>query len=154
MSSNDEIVVFFREVQRVIAKHGLRTVLKTLRSINNDDDGYTKDVTNYIVASTANKYGVTKEDILRSNKRGAITDARRMCFALMKEHLTLSDGYIGDHFGISRQYINRELGDLPINQDEFATKDEAKFVQDFLHLTTKVLFYKNNYSLKNIHQED
>ena len=90
-----------------------------------------------------------KDILITSNKRGKIAEARRMCFALMKEHLPFSDEQIGEYFGRSRQYINRELINLPINQDKFATKDEAKFVNDFITLTIEVLKYKNSYGINN-----
>jgi hypothetical protein len=73
-----------------------------------------------------------------------------MCFALMKEHLPFTDEEIGDYFGgRSRQYVNKELTGLPINQERLATKQEVKFVNDFILLTTNVLKYKNGYSANN-----
>jgi chromosomal replication initiation ATPase DnaA len=150
MKQTDEIVDFFREVQRVITKHGLDKVLKQLRSIHSEsDEGFEHDVSEYILVVTSNHYSLLKEDVLYSRKRGIVSDARRMCFALMKEHLVVSDEQIGDKFDRSRQYINKELSGLPLNQDSFATKDEANFVKDFIELTTKVLYYKNGYKLNN-----
>lgn len=148
MGGTDEIVDFFREVQKVIKKHGLETVLTKLREIHGDNshDGFEKDVCEFILVKTANHYLIPKEDIIRSKKRGVVSEARRMCFALMKEHLPISDEEIGDIFdGRSRQFVNKELKDLPINQDKFATKDEANFVKDFLELTVIVLHFRNSY---------
>jgi hypothetical protein len=68
----------------------------------------------------------------------------------MKEHLPFTDEEIGDYFGgRSRQYVNNELTKLPINQDKLATKQEIKFVNDFMVLTTSVLKYKNGYNSNN-----
>ncbi len=146
-NSTDEIVSFFKEVQRVISKYGLDKVLEQLRKIhltNNDD--YEKEVYNHILTITSNKYNLDKDIVLFSNKRGTVTEARRMCFALMKEHLPFSDEEIGSYFGgKTRQYINRELNSLPLNQDKFLTKYEKKFYQDFLELTTDVLHFKNKF---------
>lgn len=148
MDNQAEIVEFFREVQRIISKHGLKKVIGQLRIISLDSDGYEKDVCEYIIATTSNHYVISKDLLLNSKKRGKISEARRMCFALMKEHLPFSDEQIGDYFGgRSRQYINKELTGLPLNQDKFATKHEAKFVNDFISLTTEVLRYKNSYNL-------
>lgn len=154
MENQTEIVEFFREVQRIISKHGLSKVLGQLRRISLDSDGYEKDVCEYILVVTSNHYLIPKELLLNSKKRGTISEARRMCFALMKEHLPFSDEQIGDYFnGRSRQYINKELTGLPLNQDKFATKQEAKFVNDFISLTTDVLRYKNSYTLNKQVQE-
>lgn len=151
MTNELEILEFFREVQRVISRHGLQKVLGQLRRIQIDcGDGYEKDVCDYILTTTANHYSIDKHDILISKKRGMISEARRMCFALMKEHLLFTDGEIGEYFGgRSRQYVNKELTGLPINQENLATKQEVKFVNDFIMLTTNVLKYKNSYSLNN-----
>jgi hypothetical protein len=151
MVNEVEILEFFREVQRVIAKHGLERVLGHLRRIQIDcGDGFEKDVSDFILSTTANHYLLDKQDILISKKRGVISEARRMCFALMKEHLPFTDEEIGDYFGgRSRQYVNKELTGLPINQDKLATKQEVKFVNDFILLTTNVLKYKNGYSANN-----
>jgi hypothetical protein len=111
-------------------------------------DKFERDVCDYIVSITANNYFIEKGLILNSSKRGKVSEARRMCFALIKEHLTFSDEEIGVYFGgRSRQYINRELTNLPLNQDRLS-KVESKFVNDFMELTKKVVEYKNTYSLQ------
>lgn len=151
MINEVEILDFFREVQRVIAKHGLQKVLGQLRRIQIDcGDGFEKDICEFILSTTANHYSLEKEDILTSKKRGVISESRRMCFALMKEHLPFTDEEIGDYFGgRSRQYVNNELTKLPINHEKLATKQENKFVNDFMIMTTMVLKYKNAYNLNN-----
>jgi chromosomal replication initiation ATPase DnaA len=151
MINEFEILDFFREVQRVIAKHGLQKVLGQLRRIQIDcGNSFEKDVSDFILVTTANHYSLDKQDVLISKKRGVISEARRMCFALMKEHLPFTDEEIGDYFGgRSRQYVNNELTKLPINHEKLATKQENKFVNDFIILTTIVLKYKNGYNLNN-----
>lgn len=148
--NTDEIISFFREVQRVISKHGLEKVLHQLRKIHIDNgDEYERDVFHHILIATSNKYNLDKDVILFSNKRGRVAEARRMCFALLKEHLPISDEEIGSYFGgKSRQFVNKEILSLPLNQDKFLTKDEKKFYQDFIELTTNVLHFKNEYKSK------
>ena len=148
MNNQVEILEFLRELQRVISKHGLQKVLGQLRRLkvdsNNDIEKKTCD---YILTETAHHYQIDIIDILTSKKRGLVSEARRMCFALMKEHLPVTDEEIGDYFGgRSRQYVNMELTKLPINQDNLATKQEIKFVNDFIMLTTNVLKYKSSLS--------
>jgi hypothetical protein len=151
MTNDLEIYDFFRELQRVISKYGLQKVLTQLRRIQIDNGNvFEKDVSEFILTTTANHYTLDRQDILTSKKRGVISEARRMCFALMKEHLPFTDEEIGDFFnGRSRQYVNNELMKLPLNHDKLATKQENKFVNDFIVLTTKVLKYKNGYNVNN-----
>jgi chromosomal replication initiation ATPase DnaA len=117
MSNQVEILEFLREVQRVISKHGLNKVLGQLRKIKIDSNNeLERDVCEYILTETSRHYSIEINDILTSKKRGSISEARRMCFALMKEHLPFTDEEIGDYFGgRSRQYVNKELISLPIN---------------------------------------
>lgn len=150
MQSEKEIINFLKELHRVISKFGADKVLNQIRKLHLDsDDVYTKDVCNYILVVTSNKYKITLDDLMYSNKRGNVSDARKMCFVLMKEHLSITDEEIGSYFGgKKRQYINNQLNSLPINKDKYKNKEEANFVKDFIELSTDVLFYVNSYDLK------
>ncbi len=147
MDSQTEIVDFLKQVQKIISKHGLSKVLTQLRTMSIEHGDGTENVCEYIITLTRVHYAIDRDVLLNSKKRGRITEARRMCFALMKEHLPFSDEEIGNYFGgRSRQYVNRELMNLPINQDKFSTKHESKFVNDFISLTMKVVEYKKKYN--------
>ena len=151
MINQVEILEFFKEVQRVISKHGLQKVLSQLRKIQNDfDNTIERDIFDFILTETAKHYNIEINDILNSKKRGIISEARRMSFALMKEHLPFTDEEIGYYFGgRSRQYVNKELTSLPINQDNLWKKRDVKFLNDFMTLTKNVLDFKNEYNLNN-----
>jgi hypothetical protein len=151
MINQVEILEFFREVQRVITKHGLQKVLSQLRKIQNDfDNTIEREIFDFILTETAKHYNIEVNDILNSKKRGVISESRRMSFALMKEHLPFTDEEIGYYFGgRSRQYVNKELTSLPINQDNLWKKRDVKFVNDFMILTKNVLDFKNEYNLNN-----
>lgn len=150
MQNDKEIIHFLKELHRVITKFGADKVLSQIRKLHLESDNeFTKDVCNYIIIVTSNKYLISTNDLMYSNKRGTITNARKMCFALMKEHLTITDEEIGGYFGgKARQYINNQLSSLPINKDKYSSKDEEKFVSDFIELSTDVLFYINSYEIK------
>jgi hypothetical protein len=151
MINQVEILEFFREVQRVISKHGLQKVLSQLRKIQNDfDNTIERDMFDFILSETAKHYNIEINDILNSKKRGIISESRRMSFALMKEHLPFTDEEIGYYFGgRSRQFVNKELTSLPINQDNLWKKRDVKFLDDFMFLTKSVLNFKNEYNLNN-----
>jgi hypothetical protein len=151
MINQVEILEFFREVQRVISKHGLQKVLSQLRKIQNDfDNTIERDIFDFILSETAKHYNIEINDILNSKKRGMISESRRMSFALMKEHLPFTDEEIGYYFGgRSRQFVNKELTSLPINQDNLWKKRDVKFLNDFMSLTKSVLNFKNEYNLNN-----
>jgi hypothetical protein len=151
MINQVKILEFFKEVQRVISKHGLPKVLSQLRKIQNDfDNTIERDIFDFILTETAKHYNIEINDILNSKKRGIISESRRMSFALMKEHLPFTDEEIGYYFGgRSRQYVNKELTSLPINQDNLWKKRDVKFLNDFMILTKSVLNFKNECNLNN-----
>jgi hypothetical protein len=156
MSNQFEILEFFREVQRVISKHGLPKVLCELRKLKIDsNDNFERDTSDYILNITSKHYKIEINDILSSKKRGIISESRRMCFALMKEHLQFTDEEIGHYFGgRSRQFVNKELISLPINKENLWKKRDLKFLEDFMLLTTNVLNYKNSYNVNNKMKEN
>jgi hypothetical protein len=151
MTTESQIYEFFREVQKAILKHGFERVVSQLRRIQFDNVNiFEKDVAEFILTATANHYCLDRKDVLMSKKRGVLSEARRMGFALMKEHLPFTDEEIGQFFnGRSRQYVNNELMRLPLNNDKLSTKQDNKFVNDFLNLTTMVVKYKNEYNENN-----
>lgn len=149
MRNQVEILDFFKEVQRVISKHGLQKVLAELRKIQTDFDNKKEQIIiDFILTITAKHYKLELYEILNSKKRGKIAESRRMAFALLKEHLPFTDEEIGDCFGgRSRQYVNNELSKLPINQDNLWKKRDVEFLNDFLSLTKSVLEYKKDNEL-------
>lgn len=150
MQSEKEIINFLKELHRVISKFGADKVLNQIRKLHLDtDDIFVKDVCQYILVVTANKYKISVDELMYSKKRGDIPYARRMCFALMKEHLNITDEEIGGYFGgKARQYVNNQLSSLPINKDKYADKKEEIFVKQFVELSTDVLFFVNSYEIK------
>jgi hypothetical protein len=67
MINQVEILEFFREVQRVISKHGLQKVLSQLRKIQNDfDNTIERDIFDFILTETAKHYNIEINDILNS----------------------------------------------------------------------------------------
>jgi chromosomal replication initiation ATPase DnaA len=150
MQTDKEIINFLKELHRVMSKFGSDKVLNQIRKLHLDsDDVYTKDVCNYIIVVTSNKYKISLDDLMYSNKRASVSKARKMCFALMKEHLSITDEEIGGYFGgKARQYVNNQLSSLPINKDSYKDKSEEIFVKEFIELSTDVLFYTNSYEIK------
>jgi chromosomal replication initiation ATPase DnaA len=144
-NKNSEIVVFFDEIHRMISKYGLKKVLYKIREIPREEKPVSNEVlAEYIIEISSDIYGVETDSVKYTRKRGDVADARLMCFALMKEHIKdISYEGIGLYFGgRSRQYVTRVVSDLPLNQDNFSTKMEEKFVEDFILLSKKVHEFK------------
>ena len=97
-------------------------------------------------SSNRNHYLIEKDDILVSTKRGNVSQARRMCYALMKNNLEISDSSIGDYVGgRSKQFINNQLKKIVLTGEKFKTKKDLCFYEDFVKLNNELLVMKNSY---------
>jgi chromosomal replication initiation ATPase DnaA len=147
MSGKDELVIFLQQLHKVISKVGLPKVLSRITDITLDDkSSFEREICEHIITICANHYLIEKDDILISKKRGNVSEARRMCFALMKKNLEISDSSIGDYVGgRSKQFVNNELKNIPFNKEKFKNKQEISFYEDFIKLNNELLVIKNSY---------
>ena len=149
MKNQSELLDFFKQIQKIIAKHGFEKFLSEIKKIQIDLENIIEQkIIDYILLITAKHYKIEVNDILNSKKRGIIAESRRMAFGLMKEHLSFTDEEIGYCFnGRSRQYVNKELSDLHINEEHIWKKRDVQFLNDFMFLTKNVLDYINENNL-------
>ena len=144
MEKNVELLEFFNQVQRGIKKFGITRVMNHLRKMEFENSSPNqKKVFDYVVVVTANYYEIPKSDILYSNKRGKVTTAKRMCFALIKKNIKVSQGEIGRYFDKSRQVINHALKNTPIDKYNYSNRNEVIFMKDFTEINKQVVKYRN-----------
>lgn len=143
----DELVVFLQQLHKVVSKVGIKKVLSKMKDITLDTkSSFEREMCEYIITICANHYLITKDDILLSNKRKVISEARRMCFALMKNNLGISDNSIGEYVGgRSKQFVHNELKNIVLNKQELKTKQEIQFYDDFVKLNNELLKFKNSH---------
>jgi chromosomal replication initiation ATPase DnaA len=146
MSGKDEVVIFLQQLHKVISKVGLPKVLSRITEITLDDKSeIEREVCEQIITICANHYLVEKDDILVSRKRGKVSEARRMCFALMKRNLEITDGSIGDYVGgRSKQFVHNELKNITLDEKKFETKKQLGFYKDFIKLNDELLIVRNS----------
>lgn len=147
MSGKDELVIFLQQLHKVISKVGLPKVLSRITDITLDDKSiFEREICEHIITICANHYLIEKDDILKSKKRGNVSEARRMCFALMKKNLEISDSSIGDYVGgRSKQFVNNELKTIILDEKKFETKQQLFFYKDFVKLNNELLIIRNSY---------
>jgi chromosomal replication initiation ATPase DnaA len=146
MSGKDELVIFLQQLHKVISKVGLPRVLSRIKEIYLDEkDDFERELCDRIITICANYYLVSRDDILTSKKRGNVTEARKMCFALIKNNLNLSDSSIGEYVGgRTKQCVNGELKAILLDKKQLKTKYEIKFYDDYIKLNNEFLMYKNS----------
>jgi len=147
MSGKDELEILFQQLHKVISKIGLQKLLARINDINLDEkDSFERYLCNKIITICANHYLLEKNDFLLSKKRGNISEARRMCFALIKNNLNISDSSIGEYVGgRSKQFVNNELKSVVLDKEKIKTKYEHEFYENYVKLNNEVLMYKNSY---------
>ncbi len=148
MEEDQKIVRLFRELQLGISKHGIDVVtermcekLKQLDIERGDDPQ--KLVFDYILHITALQYKITKEDIIYSTERGAVVQARKMCFVLIMHHIGLSQYRVAKFFNRERQVVNRALKEFDVLGDQ---PEETQFIVNFKILDPQVLVFKSKYA--------
>jgi len=154
MSGKDELVIFLQQLHKTISKVGLQKVLSRIKDISLDDKSiYEREMCEHIIMICANHYLIDKNDILVSKKRGDVSEARRMCFALMKTNLDISDSSIGDYVGgRSKQFVNNELKTILLDEKRIKTKYEIQFYENFVKLNKELLVIKNSYLKKQANE--
>ena len=154
MSGKDELVIFLQQLHKVISKVGVKKVLSKITDITLDDKNiFERDICQNIITICANYYLVEKDDVLISKKRGNVSEARKMCFALMKSNLKISDSSIGDYVGgRSKQYVHNELKTIMLDKQQLKTKQEFQFYEDFLKLNEELLVVRNSYQKKQANE--
>jgi chromosomal replication initiation ATPase DnaA len=147
MSGKDELVILFQQLHKVISKIGLQKFLARINDISLDEkDSFEKYLCDKIITICANHYLLEKNDFLLSKKRGNISEARRMCFALIKNNLNISDSSIGEYVGgRSKQFVNTELKSVVLDKEKIKTKYEHEFYENYVKLNNEVLMFKNSY---------
>jgi len=154
MSGNEELIMFLQQLHKVISKVGIKKVLSRITNITLEDKNiFERDICQNIITICANYYLVEKDDILMSKKRGNVSEARKMCFALMKNNLKISDSCIGDYVGgRSKQYVHNELKTIMLDKEHLKTKQEFQFYEDFLKLNDELLVIRNSYQKKQTNE--
>lgn len=142
-------LVFTKSYER----HGAKKVADVLESLDKKKiSSFEKVLIDVILNKTSEVYEVSKEDIIKSNERGKIVEARKICFLLFKSHLEFSFEYIGEYFGGKDEKVPRrafkEFSELNLNlksDREFLEKHNQ--INDFVSARKQSL--EKKYSDKN-----
>jgi chromosomal replication initiation ATPase DnaA len=111
MIKGDKLIAdFFKQVHRGVNKFGAAKVMKKLQQLDAESyDERQREVIDFIILKVTHAFNISKYDLMESSKRGAVTDARKMCFILFKRNLDLSDHQIASYFSRVRQVVHRAM---------------------------------------------
>lgn len=144
MSDNaTEVVSLMRKLARAVKKYGVNKIVKVLNELDSEKKAsiYHKKVVDYIIKEVCFHFNVPKADIFKKNIRGNTSDARRMCFVLMKKHLDLSHLEISQWFKLeSHSVISIALSSF--HDLDAQIKSDREFLTKYMEIDKEVTRFK------------
>jgi len=136
-----EVADFFRIVHRGIQKYGIRRITKLIEEIDLQENNSNFNlIYDYIVEAVCSEYDITRDDLMHSTKRGEITIARKVCFVIIKQNLSISNERLAKNFGGRvRQVINNAMSDFKELDRE--SKADAPFLACYDKVNNQVVKY-------------
>lgn len=152
-----ELAEFVDYLHRGIRKFGIAPIKEKLGEM------YKADVPRTLKAKIFEEitgvYGVPKHAIIRSRRRGAVTEAKVMAIILLHKHVAVTQTEIAAMFGCGRSVVGRRIkafngvngsgGVLSASDNAFAKIYENKeFMSRFKDIDTKINEYKTAWQRK------
>jgi chromosomal replication initiation ATPase DnaA len=147
---DSEMVKVVKKMASAISKHGVTRVVGALNNLNEDDDGFKSErlLISFIIDECSKKFQVNPSDLSKKNIRGVTSDARSMCFVLIKKYLNYSHQDIAKRFNSNNHSMVssalKRFDDLNYN-----VKTDRIFLDIFKDLDSLVSNKKDMIWLKN-----
>lgn len=149
----DDIVAFTQSLYRGIQRFGIRRVQEKLRELYPSEN--TETLRKQILSEVTSVYGVSMKSILRSKKRGTVTEAKVMAIILIHKHQNITNAEIATMFGCDPSIIGKRINafngiiigkvsDLD-NQDSKYVKiySAPLFLENFKSIDQRIELWKN-----------
>ena len=92
---NQELEQFLVIVQKGVRKHGIRKIVRVIRTLDLDSNSlYIDDILEYVIKVVCEEFCIEKDEIY-SKKRGIVTIARKIIIVVIHKHLKISDAELG-----------------------------------------------------------
>ena len=149
-NAEDEVIIIIKRLAKTIKKVGVKKVVAALDELNTEE-GFIEahsELIKSILKETAQSFKVNPEDLKRKNLRGAMIEARAMCFVLIKKHLDLKHQDIAlifksrNHSMVSAAL--KTYGDL-----NYDVRTDRKFIEIYKEVDKKIEEKKNILLLKH-----
>lgn len=135
-----DIEKFLVVVHKGIRKHGIKKILRSIQAIDfAENSAYHQEILDYIFKVVTEDFCITKDDLLRRDKRGVVTIARKIAIIIASENLAISDDNLAFQFQRVRQVIynaKQEFKNLDRN-DKF----DKRFFERYDSINEKVVKY-------------
>ena len=108
---SDDIVAFAHSLYRGMQRFGVKRVQEKLRELYESDNKESRpqELRKQILTEVTSIYGVSMNNILRSKKRGVVTEAKVMAIILIHKHQNITNSEIALIFGCAPSVICRRI---------------------------------------------
>jgi hypothetical protein len=121
-----DIASIFKHIYTVFRVHGVNNVMDKLRQLQQVGlNEYNLALMEFIVTEVANMYRVRRSD-LRTVRGGPESEARKMCYVIMCQELTVSEKNVAWYFDRSPKVVYRAL------EEYREMSDKVNWQKDFL----------------------
>lgn len=132
MPQQPDIALIFRQIYTVVRKYGVENVLKKLREIEaKADEPSDVELIDIIINNVCKEFNVKRDTLFQKNKNARASEARRMCYVLIKTYLRLSNRQIAWFF----------------NQHD---KSVWRAIMEYQSMSTKIKWQKDFIEKKNL----
>ena len=105
-----DITSIFKHIYNVMRRYGVQNVIHKLRQLEAQGiDHFETEVIEAIIVHVTCQYEISRKDLFEGKKRGACSDARKMCYILMKENLSLNEMQIAWYFDRHNKAVYRAM---------------------------------------------
>jgi len=159
-SSEAEVINFVKDLYKGIRRFGLMRIEAKLQELYMSDASSVNEVLKKkIFDEISSAYGIPAHTIIRSKKRGAITQAKVIAIILLHRHLCITQAEIAEMFDRGETLISRRIkvfksasaGDpIPDSERMFEKMYSSKdFMEKFNKINNSIIVLKESWKQKN-----
>lgn len=105
-----DIASIFKHIYNIMRRYGVQNVIQRLRQLEAQGiDHFETEIIEAIIVQVTSSFSISRKDLFERKKRGASSDARKMCYVLMKENLTLNEMQIAWYFDRHNKAVYRAM---------------------------------------------
>lgn len=146
--SDNQVVQIFKYLIEGISRHGVVKVLSYLKLMNIEyDEGDKKNLIDFIITKVCLRYKVSVEDLMFTKKRGAVTDAKKMCVCLLCNYLEREQ--VKSILSVTYQLVYLYDTDSPMKKGAVSNSD-IEFIKTYEELKEMADSFKNSIGLESL----
>ena len=131
---------FIVVLSKQLRKHGVKKVSKAIQSIDYQENSpFSEEILEYIFEVVCEEFCIEKQDLIDKKTRGVVTVARKILVVIAKDHLDITDEYLGFKLSRLRQSIHAIVKD--VSRLDRENKYDKRFFERYDSLDEKVVKY-------------